>query len=76
MVVVKALPAGKRITVDEAAERYIQTAQQFGHVGETGILFDHYRALATPQEAEQFWSIRPKASAKDIVETVPLLTVS
>ncbi|MCX7010475.1 MAG: site-specific integrase [Kiritimatiellaeota bacterium] len=41
-----------------------KTALQLGHVGGTGILFDHYRALATPQEAEMFWQIKPKADVQ------------
>ena len=41
-----------------------KTALQLGHVDGTGILFDHYRALATPQEAERFWQITPKTETK------------
>lgn len=44
-----------------------KTALQLGHVGGTGILFDHYRALATPKEAEQFWRIAP-TTAGDVIE--------
>lgn len=37
-----------------------RTALQLGHAGAPGILFDHYRGLATPEEARTFWKIRPK----------------
>jgi integrase len=47
-----------------------KTALQLGHVGGTGILFDHYRALATPQEAERFWQIVPKTGAQ--ITTLPI----
>ena len=36
-----------------------RTALQLGHAGGINILLDHYRALATPQEAEKFWAIGP-----------------
>jgi len=34
-------------------------ALMLGHTT-TGLLFDHYKALATPQQAEQYWSIKPE----------------
>ena len=40
-----------------------KTALQLGHVGRTGMLFDHYRELATPQEAEPYFNIRPSTEA-------------
>lgn len=36
-----------------------RTALQLGHAGAPGVLFDHYRALARPQEAAAFWKISP-----------------
>ena len=37
------------------------TALQLGHRN-TDLLFNHYRALATPEESERFWNIRPNES--------------
>ena len=34
-------------------------AYQLGHKGDTRILFNHYRALVKPSEANEFWMIRP-----------------
>lgn len=36
-----------------------KTALQLGHVGGIDILFDHYRGLVNPKEAEAYWQIRP-----------------
>ena len=36
------------------------TALQLGHAGAPGILFDHYRALAKPKDANAYWKISPK----------------
>lgn len=37
-----------------------KTALQLGHRN-TDLLFNHYRALTTPDEAQRFWEIRPIA---------------
>ena len=36
-----------------------KTALQLGH-RDTSLLFNHYRALATHEDAERFWNIRPE----------------
>ena len=46
-------------TMHHAAHEDAQrTALQLGHLG-TAVLFDHYRALATREEAAAFWALRP-----------------
>ena len=39
------------------------TALELGHTSGTKVLFDHYRGLATKEDAERFWSIVPKGGA-------------
>ena len=39
-----------------------RTALQLGH-RDTDLLFNHYRALATQDEAKRFWNIRPATEA-------------
>lgn len=36
-----------------------KTALQLGH-RDSGVLFDHYRALVKPQDAEKYWQIAPR----------------
>jgi hypothetical protein len=43
-------------------------ALEMGHA-DSGMLFNHYRALVRPKEAERYWNIRPETSAK----VVPLM---
>src|SRR4029453_15990661 len=38
-------------------------ALEMGHI-DSGMLFNHYRALVKPKEAARFWSIRPLATKK------------
>ena len=38
-------------------------ALEMGH-RDSGMLFNHYRALVKPKEAEHFWNIRPARSSK------------
>lgn len=38
------------------------TALELGHAGAPGVLFDHYRALATAKDARAFWKIRPPST--------------
>jgi len=38
-------------------------ALEMGHT-DSGMIFDHYRELVKPKEAERFWSIRPAAAEK------------
>ena len=38
-------------------------ALEMGHT-DSGMIFDHYRELVKPKEAERFWDIRPAASEK------------
>lgn len=46
----------------------IKTAVQMGHVGGDQVLFDHYRALATKEQGEAFFSIAPPKSESKLVE--------
>src|SRR5262249_49304045 len=43
-------------------------ALEMGHI-DSGMLFNHYRALVRPKEAVRYWNIKPEASAK----VVPLV---
>jgi integrase len=38
-----------------------RTACELGHHRDTSMLFDHYRALITKEDAEQYWKIMPAA---------------
>ena len=38
-------------------------ALEMGHTN-SGMIFDHYRELVKPKEAERFWNIRPAAAEK------------
>jgi integrase len=38
-------------------------ALEMGHI-DSGMLFNHYRALVRPKEAARYWSIKPEASPK------------
>jgi integrase len=38
-------------------------ALEMGHVN-SGMIFNHYRELVRPKEAERYWNIRPAATAK------------
>jgi integrase len=38
-------------------------ALEMGHI-DSGMLFNHYRALVKPKEAERYWRIRPVATKK------------
>jgi integrase len=40
-----------------------ELALEMGHI-DSGVLFNHYRALVKPKEAARFWSIRPLATKK------------
>jgi len=37
-------------------------ALEMGHI-DSGVLFNHYRALVKPKEAERYWTIRPLSLA-------------
>ena len=43
-----------------------KTALQLGH-RDTDLLFNHYRGLATKEDAEKFWSIFPRDSEDNII---------
>ena len=43
-------------------------ALEMGHT-DSGMLFNHYRALVKPKDAERFWKIKPAATEK----VVPLV---
>ena len=38
-------------------------ALEMGHI-DSGMIFEHYRELVRPKEAERYWSIRPAAREK------------
>src|SRR5947207_13985612 len=44
-------------------------ALEMGHT-DSGMIFDHYRELVKPKEAERFWTIRPAVAEKGKI--VPL----
>ena len=39
---------------------------EMGHIDSPGMLFNHYRALVKPKEAERYWHIKPAEMAKVI----------
>ena len=41
-----------------------KTALELGHTGNPTVLFNHYRNLIKPADAEAFWNIRPKPLGK------------
>jgi integrase len=46
-----------------------KTALQLGHVGRLDILFNHYRNLVKPAEAEAYWRIVPPQEVGAVVES-------
>jgi hypothetical protein len=42
-------------------------ALEMGHT-DSGMIFNHYRQLVRPQDAERFWNIRPAKASKKIVQ--------
>jgi integrase len=44
-----------------------QLALEMGHTTPR-MIFDNYREVVTPEEAEKYWSIRPKAEADNVVQ--------
>ncbi len=50
--------ASYHIELHQSADR---TALQLGHQGSTKMLFRHYKATVTKQEAAEFWALRPPA---------------
>jgi hypothetical protein len=45
----------------------LETSRLLGHKASDQVLFDHYRALATKAHAEAYFSIRPPASAGNVL---------
>lgn len=41
-----------------------RTAFELGHHRDTSMLFDHYRALVTREDADKYWAIMPEAEAE------------
>ena len=63
--------AGRHTYATMALQKYQsanKVALMLGHTT-TGLLFDHYKALATPQQSEQYWNIKP--TQKDNVISFP-----
>lgn len=48
------------------------TIRQMGHVG-TDILFQHYRARVTPEEAKLYWNLRPVVLTQTLLKPEMLL---
>ena len=48
----------------------LETSRQLGHKASDQVLFDHYRALATKEQGEAFFSIVPPKSESKLVEFV------
>jgi integrase len=46
----------------------LETSRQLGHKSSDQVLFDHYRALATKEQGEAFFSIVPPKSESKLVE--------
>ena len=46
----------------------LETARLLGHKASDQVLFDHYRALATKEQGEAFFSIVPPKTASKLVE--------
>lgn len=46
----------------------LETSRQLGHKASDQVLFDHYRALATKEQGEAFFSIEPPKSQSRILE--------
>jgi len=46
----------------------IKTSNELGHRQGDGVLFSHYRALATKKQAEKYFGIVPPANANKVVE--------
>lgn len=44
----------------------VKTAFALGHQHDTGMLFEHYRALTTPEEGAKYFEIKPEAKGKAI----------
>jgi integrase len=42
----------------------VKTAFQLGHQHDTGMLFEHYRALTTPEDGAKYFEIKPETKAK------------
>jgi integrase len=45
-------------------------ALEMGHT-DSGILFNHYRALVKPKEAARYWNIRPLTTKKVVAFAKP-----
>jgi len=44
-----------------------KTMLQLGHVGGAGILFNHYRNLVKPADADAYWKIMPPVQQEGTV---------
>jgi len=45
----------------------LETSRQLGHKASDQVLFDHYRALATKEQAERYFAIKPEKVESKIV---------
>jgi hypothetical protein len=46
----------------------LETSRLLGHKASDQVLFDHYRALASKEQAKQFFALMPPASAQKVVQ--------
>ncbi len=44
-------------------------ALEMGHT-DSGMIFDHYRELVKPKEAERFWNVRPAATENEKIVSI------
>jgi integrase len=49
----------------EAFKNAANTAYEMGHRGNPQVLYDHYRELVTPEDAQAFWAITPKKTTEN-----------
>ena len=62
--------AGRHTYATMAVQKYQdanKVALMLGHTT-TGLLFDHYKALATPQQAAQYWNIKPAHEVGKVIQ--------
>jgi len=44
----------------------VALALEMGHT-DSGMIFEHYRELVKPKDAERYWSIRPATEIENVV---------
>lgn len=46
----------------------LETSRQLGHKASDQVLFDHYRALATKEQAERYFGLRPTSEGRNVAK--------